>query len=602
MTTKALSLFGVLLTARVLILAGRDVPFSFWLPIACLWQDVLLVLMFAGLDRLTARRPWISRMVYCAIVLYVAINLPLFRYLSSPLTLPMFRAARSALADSIRDQLTGENLGLIGLILGAGAILPLLLRDARWRPRVSVALCAAATGLVALGPTANSQVDTAGLHRNVLVALIESAIPRMAARPTEGDWRISPFDPQRVVYPTVPLVPPGPNEYEDLSGFRAAAKGRNVILILLESTGAGYLRPYRAADDPTPNLTALADQAIRFENAYAVYPESIKGLFSVLCSRYPALDTKVAACAKVATPSIATRLAAEGYQTALFHSGRFMYLGMEEVIRHRGFQTLNDAGDIGGDHESSFGVDEPATVKGMLKWLDSLPVGGRFFLTYLPVAGHHPYEYPGAGPFPGKDDFGRYLNALHYGDAALGKLLLGLKARGLYEKTLFAIIGDHGEAFGQHEGNYGHTIFIYDENLHVPFFIAAPGWIRGPVRVGRPVSLIDTTPTILDLLGLPISNDHQGASLLGPAQRMALFYTDYSLALLGLRDGRWKFIHELGSGRSRLFDLVRDANETENLAEHQPGRVAAYREHLKRWAAAQRDLILHPQDTALVNR
>jgi arylsulfatase A-like enzyme len=181
-------------------------------------------------------------------------------------------------------------------------------------------------------------------------------------------------------------------------------------------------------------------------------------------------------------------------------------------------------------------------------------------------------------------------------------LLEGLKARGLYEKTLFAIIGDHGEAFGQHEGNYGHTLFIYDENLHVPFFIAAPGWIRGPIRLGRPVSLIDATPTILDLLGLPIADGYQGGSLLGPEHRMALFYTDYSLALLGLRDGRWKFIHELGSGRSRLFDVVRDANETENLAAQQPGRVEAYREHLRRWAAAQRDLILHPQGSALLRR
>ena len=83
---------------------------------------------------------------------------------------------------------------------------------------------------------------------------------------------------------------------------------------------------------------------------------------------------------------------------------------------------------------------------------------------------------------------------------------------------------------------------------------------------------------------------------------MALFYTDYSLALLGLRDDRWKFIHDLGSGRSKLFDLVRDTNETKNLAAQQPARVEAYREHLQRWASAQRDLILHPRDHILSKR
>jgi len=106
--------------------------------------------------------------------------------------------------------------------------------------------------------------------------------------------------------------------------------------------------------------------------------------------------------------------------------------------------------------------------------------------------------------------------------------------------------------------------------------------------------LIDTEPTILDLLGLPISNDCQGSSLLEPQQQMALFYTDYSRGLLGLRDGRWKYICELDSGRSKLFDLASDAEETKDLAARYPERVKAYRQHLQRWAAAQRDLILHP--------
>ena len=52
---------------------------------------------------------------------------------------------------------------------------------------------------------------------------------------------------------------------------------------------------------------------------------------------------------------------------------------------------------------------------------------------------------------------------------------------------------------------------------------------------------------------------------------MALFCTDYSLGLLGLRDGRWKLIHELESGRSRLYDLEDDPEEREDLAGTPPG-------------------------------
>jgi arylsulfatase A-like enzyme len=367
------------------------------------------------------------------------------------------------------------------------------------------------------------------------------------------------------------------------------------VLIALESTGARSLRCYGAKEDPTPNLTRLAATSLLFENAYSVYPESIKGLFSVLCSRYPAFDTRAEDYARIRTPSIAEVLAGEGCRTALFHSGRFMYLGMNAVIQRRGFETLEDAGAISGNFNSSFGVDEAATVERMLGWIDALPRGQRFFLHYLPIAGHHPYATPERGPFPESDDAGQYLNALHFGDAALGKFLDGLRARGLDTNTLFVIYGDHGEAFGQHEGNYGHTLFIYEENIRVPLLVALPGAWHNATRVKRTASLIDVAPTLLDLLGLRSPADYQGASLLEPRQQAALFFTDYSLPLAGVRDGRWKLIAEIGSSRARLFDLKTDPQETRNVAGQYPERVTDWRRRIDEWTAAQKALVLRPE-------
>ena len=591
---KSLCLLGVFLLARMLSVLGRDVPLSVWSPIAYLWQDLLIVLLFAGVERSTARRPWIAWAAYFTTSVYVALNLPLLRLMSSPITLPMLRATGSTLGDSIRHHLTGENLTLIGLVLGAAGVLPLVLRRVQLGARLRLGLGIVAAAFVVLGPVAAARVDTGGLHRNVYLALLETALPRVAAQAIEADWRRSPCRDEK----SHAQLRSG----EGLARFKGAAKGRNVVLILLESTGAQYLRSYGAREDPMPKLTLLAKQAVVFENAYAVYPESIKGLFSVLCSRYPAFDTKPEACARVRTPAIAELLAAAGYKTALFHSGRFLYLGMEDVIQRRGFQILEDAGDIGGNQQSSFGVDDEATVKRMLSWIDSIQPGVDFFVTYLPVAGHHPYDTPEPGPFSGRDEIGRYRNALRYSDATLDRFLSGLKARGLFERTLFLISGDHGEAFGQHAGNFGHTLFIHDENVHVPYLIVAPGLIGQSIRVRRVASLVDTAPTILDLLGLPAPRDYQGASLLDSSPRMALFYTDYSLGFLGLRDGRWKFAYELESGRARLFDLANDPDERTNLAGQEPDRVKAYREHLKSWAAAQRNLLLHPQSGVYFSR
>src|SRR5207247_1701867 len=84
---------------------------------------------------------------------------------------------------------------------------------------------------------------------------------------------------------------------EDLSRWRGAAAGRHIVLVSLESTAARYLGLYGADPDVMPNLSELARSAIVFDNAYAVYPESIKGLFSILCSAYPAFDSAAASYA-----------------------------------------------------------------------------------------------------------------------------------------------------------------------------------------------------------------------------------------------------------------------------------------------------------------
>ncbi len=69
--------------------------------------------------------------------------------------------------------------------------------------------------------------------------------------------------------------------------------------------------------------------------------------------------------------------------------------------------------------------------------------------------------------------------------------------------------------------------------------------------------------------------------------RMALFFADYSLGRLGLRDGSRKFIYELNSGRSRLFDLAKDPQEKLDLSKRLPEQARWYAQDLQSWIAAQ---------------
>ena len=568
---KTASLLLVLVLAKVAALSGHVIPLSWWSPVAYLWQDALVVLIFAGVEWFMGARRGVAWVIYVALVMYVAINIPVTRVLSTPLTWSMWRAARGAIADSIWLYVTWQNvLWLVSVSMVAAVAPPLFRRAPRRRLVWTLVL------LVALGPSAAARVDTRGLERNAWTALMATAMPRLESTSEAGDWHATGFDRARS---------------EDLARFRAVAAGRNIVLVGLESTAAQYLGLYGAEPDATPNLSELARSGIAFENAYAVYPESIKGLFSILCSMYPAFDSAAELYASVPCRSIASMLANSGYRTALFHSGRFMYLGMDGVIRRRGFDVLADAGDIGGNHHSSFGVDEPSTVSRILDWIDAAPRGQPFFVTYLPIAGHHPYETPEPGPFPDRDELGRYLNALHYSDAALGALRRGLQSRRLDEHTLWVVFGDHGEAFGQHDGNYGHTFFLYEENIHVPFLIAAPGAVLRPIRSRQVVSLIDTAPTVLDLVGLTPPGDYQGRSMLDGEPRMARFFADYSLGLLGLRDGSLKVIYEMDSGRARLFDLADDPQERMDRGDRYANRARWYRQDLQRWVVSQKRLL-----------
>ncbi len=107
--------------------------------------------------------------------------------------------------------------------------------------------------------------------------------------------------------------------------------------------------------------------------------------------------------------------------------------------------------------------------------------------------------------------------------------------------------------------------------------------------------LESVAPTILDLMGVVPPKNYQGRTMLGgtldPAPQMALFFADYSLGLLGLRDGRWKFIYEIGSGRAQLFDLESDPREMSNVSAREATRASWYIQVVRGWSSAQKGYI-----------
>src|SRR5262249_29376716 len=142
----------------------------------------------------------------------------------------------------------------------------------------------------------------------------------------------------------------------------------------------------------------------------------------------------------------------------------------------------------------------------------------RFFLFLHTYQVHAPYTPPPAydrfsqphpqpPPVPGQKpppqwerDHELYLGEVLYTDAELTKLLDGLDALGLADATVVTLTADHGEEFGEH-GLPGHGKALFEESLHVPLIVRAPGIAPAGARVPALASLIDVVPTALELAG-----------------------------------------------------------------------------------------------------
>jgi arylsulfatase A-like enzyme len=104
-----------------------------------------------------------------------------------------------------------------------------------------------------------------------------------------------------------------------------------------------------------------------------------------------------------------------------------------------------------------------------------------------------------------------YDAELAYLDEQVGRLVDGLKARGLYDQTIIVITADHGELMGEH-GLANHFKSLSEEEIRVPLIVRYPPALR-PGRVTTPVQLVDVLPTLSELTGLTAGDPMDGQSL-----------------------------------------------------------------------------------------
>jgi hypothetical protein len=342
--------------------------------------------------------------------------------------------------------------------------------------------------------------------------------------------------------------------------LKAARPFRNLVIVVYESVRWRDVN-LDTADGPGPTLRRMAREGM-WSKCHISVPHSSKAYYAVLTGRHPYPSIEMREVAKLEQPSYVRALRDQlGVKTYAFSS---MFLGFENMgglLSSVAVDVRRETGDMLAAAgrapilESSFGVADAPLYE--LSAAELRHAKGPFAAVLFPLAAHYPYVCPG---HKHRSDHEEYLNCVSYSDRLLGTMLSAFEAQRLLEDTLFVIVGDHGESFGEH-GTYVHNSSLYEEETTVPLvFWSADGRLRqGRIPDSRQ---IDIGPTIADLFELHSDVPVQGVSLLreNPAQPvyMSTFFDDVARALVEYPD---KYIYEPSSGRLRHFDLSRDPFE-----------------------------------------
>jgi arylsulfatase A-like enzyme len=574
-------------------------------------SDVLILLVWLAIAlslRAVARAPWARAgaaiLLLLGFVVYALVLLGSYGY---------FRSTGEAL-DFANLKYAVTRLGDTGRVIASGSTFSLWLG---FGLTITMAL------VLSLWLSRSARDDTActPFTRNaavlILLALAAPAVLRAARASYRGSVYLT-RDPFLHVLLTVrdtvdnerdPAIlaqasqrPKGPSSLRK----RPGSPTKNIVILMLESTAAWATSLYGGAYDTTPFMVELAKHAIVGERAYAIVPHSSKAMVSTLCGIEPRPGSEMIEAFDQAIPGrcLASLLSEQGYRTALFMSATSQFENSPALARNMEFQEFFSGEHMAHDgltEANYFGFEDRILLGPTRSWLDANAGRGPFFLAYLTNTPHHDYLAPrtyGFVQYVQSDIKNRYLNSVRYEDHFLRDLFAEFESHGLLDNTVFILIGDHGEGFGEH-GLYVHDDIIYEEAVRVPLVIV-DGSKRAGERLPGPFTQFDVAPTVLDLAGFDVlEGSYVGRSLLAPPEPRVVFLSCLTDRRCAARiEGSRKFIHNFGRMPDELYDLSTDPGERSSLAAQQPADAKRSVEEILNWYRVTRAMYLPARERA----
>lgn len=313
--------------------------------------------------------------------------------------------------------------------------------------------------------------------------------------------------------------------------YWAQAKGKNVIIIQMEAFQNFLINMKLEGQEVTPNMNKLVSDSYYFPNFFQQVGQgnTSDSEFVVNTSFYvPKYDAATMVYANKQLPSMPKTFAANGYQTATFHTNDVLFWNRNNLYKALGWQKYYDDDFFGESDIVAFGSSDEVlydkTADELLKMQQS---GKPFYTQILSMSGHHPFNLPKRKynfTLPNRFDntlVGNYIRAENYADKALGQFVDKLRRNGVWDNSVVILYGDHlglpkytltSQEKDLMKEIYGRDYDVPDM-LNIPLIISVPG--VSPEVFPQVGGQSDLFPTIANLIGISLKDQvHFGQDLL----------------------------------------------------------------------------------------
>ncbi|SHN77829.1 Phosphoglycerol transferase MdoB [Chitinophaga sp. CF418] len=365
------------------------------------------------------------------------------------------------------------------------------------------------------------------------------------------------------------------NFMRDIPG--ADRKKMNVILVMLESTGAAITSMYNNPMQPTPNMKRLADSGILFRNFYVPAVSTARTVYGVTTGLPDVSMTKTASRHPKMIDQRVVLDQFKGYEKYYLLGGNTNWANIRAVFTNNvDGVKIYEEGYYKAPKADVWGVSDFDLITEADEIFRDAGKRQQPFVAFLQLADNHPpYTITnGGGDFKkvtskdiDKEQFKKsgfvsieQLNAIRYEDYNVGHLIDLAKKGGYLDNTIFIMFGDHNCTLNPYHFMPTPEYELVSGSVHSTCFIYAPALIK-PEVINYAVSLVDIYPTMAKLVGMPVKNYTLGRDMLDAAQTNRYAFASYAKNLQGyisMIGERYMYEINTKTQDAYLYDMLGD--------------------------------------------